>query len=283
MVDQIIDSEGIERNCGSWPNEDGAVSSFPPTDVAGSPIPVWTDDEIRSVLTDPGRRKSDIIFPSATWICDQKSTSACNGWAASGALSRARYLRGLNDNFVGSGSFVYSLVNGGRDQGSSLHDGLKALSDHGTCSQELCTANMIYPSQQPPSCRTEASKHKGLACYYCPTKQAWRTATAAGFMGICCVHAGPNFNRFTTINSGSPCTKVAGVDNGRGNHACVISDHRLIDGVEYWLLDNSWNVGWASGGRAWVRWEHFEQTFGVHDFYVCPTTAESDIPLGASG
>jgi len=124
--------------------------------------------------------------------------------------------------------------------------------------------NRIYRNQYNTRVAdAEAKKNIGLQAYRCKTKQAWRSAIAAGWMGIAAVHAD---NRVVNYR-GSGIMPVA---NGYGNHAVLISDLRLQNGTETYLLDNSWGIGWGNQGRSWVVWDHFAQTFNNHAFYVIP-------------
>ena len=198
------------------------------------------------------------------------SGNSCNGYAGAGALSKARSLRGVQDKLKLSGAFIYSLINGGRDNGSALEDGLKVIGTHGSPPESFVPWNMIYPNQQPKSAVTEAKKHRGLAAYAVQTKQGFRTALAAGFPVIVAVHAGRNFQ---TLNSQG----IAGADNGQGNHAIHCDDICIINGKEVYDAVNSWGANYGTEGRAYLTWDSFEQTFGRHTFYAIASTEESEI------
>jgi hypothetical protein len=167
---------------------------------------------------------------------------------------------------VFSGSFTYSRINRGQDNGSILEDGLRSIQENGECSVDLCKWDMIYPQMQPANAILEAAKHKGLACYRAMTRQGWRTGLAAGYMGIAAVMCGPKWDKITN--------GISGVQSGRGNHAVCIEDIRIVNGHEVYDLPNSWGHGFGEQGRTLVTWDHFEQTFGSHAFYLIPTTAE---------
>jgi hypothetical protein len=168
-----------------------------------------------------------------------------------------------------SGAFLYSLINGGRDQGSALEDGLREIERTGCCPESLVDWKGIYPKLQPANARAEAAKHKGLCAYACQTKQGFRTALAAGFPVIIAVHAGSRFQR---LNANG----IAGVDNGGGNHAIHCDDICIINGTEVYDSVNSWGLQYGQQGRAYLTWDSFAQTFGNHTFYAIGSTEEKE-------
>lgn len=263
-IDQIIDESGEVRRLGSLLPPEGFVSSFQTFEVEH---PVWDDTQIRRVITDPNRMPRRKLFGDY-WIMDQKSHGSCNGFAIAGALSRARYLRGIMDKLLLSGAFAYSTMNGGRDQGSALEDGLRNVQSIGICPADLVKWDMIYPNQQPRNAKEEAAKHKGFKCYAAQTMQGFRTGIAAGFMGVIAVHAGSNFQRLDSRG-------IAGVDNGPGNHAIGCDDLCMIGGKEVFDAVNSWNLRYGTQGRAYLTEDSFKQTFGKHTFYLVASTLEA--------
>ena len=266
LVDEFMDSHGNIRRPGSLIIPPGFVSSFPPTEAAPE-FPQWDDADIRAVISDPNRRDMVKLFPFEKYGTNQHSTSACNGFAAAGAVTRIRKLRGIDDGWVGSGSFVYSRINGHRDNGSILEDGMKAIQTTGVCSQEECPWDRIYTDQQSPAAFEQAQKHKGLAAYRAVTKQGWLTGLAAGFVGIAAITVGPKFD---VIKNG-----VAGVQQGGGNHAVLIENLAWRNGMFQFLMCNSWGSGYSENGRVWLTWDHFAQPFASHVFYLLPSSEES--------
>ena len=197
------------------------------------------------------------------------SGNSCNGYAASGSLAKARFLRGIQDKMKLSGAFIYSLINGGQDNGSALESGLKVIGTHGAPPESLVPWNMIYPKQQPSNAKAEALKHRGLKCYAVQTKQGFRTALAAGFPVIVAVQAGSKFQRLNAQG-------IASADSGGGNHAIHCDDIRIIGGQEVYDTCNSWDVTYGDQGRVLLTWDSFEQTFGRHTFYAVASTEEKD-------
>lgn len=262
-IPQIIDADGNTRRLGSLLPPPGFVSALPTFE---SEHPVWGDADIRRVIANSNRKPSRVVF-DASWVKNQGSHGSCNGFAGASALSKARVKRGLKRLDL-SGAFLYSLINGGRDNGSILSDGMEAVQTAGICPESLVGVDQIYQHLQPANARTEAAKHKGLAAYPVQTKQGFRTALAAGFVVIVAVQAGP---RFQTFNKNG----IAYVDSGSGNHAVHVDDILNIGGTEVYDMQNSWGTRFGQNGRLYLTWESFEQPFSNHVFYAIASTEEA--------
>ncbi len=261
----IVDKFGIERKCGSLLPPTNFVSSFKTYEAEK---PLFTDAEIRKIITDPNRIPARKFF-GPSWMMDQHTKGSCNGFGGAGALSKARRRRGINDNLLLSGAWLYSLINGNQDNGSALEDGLKAIQLHGCAPASLVPWDMIYQRQMPANAKAEAAKHKGLVCYAVQTKQGFRSALAAGFPVIVAVMVGNNFQR---LDFNGTC----GVDRGIGNHAIHCDDICIVGSEEVYDTCNSWGLGYGTQGRAYSRWDSFTQTFGNHTFYAIGSTEEED-------
>ena len=260
----IIDANNEPRRLGSLLPPVNLVSSLPTFEKE---FPVWNDDQIRRIVTDPNRMPSRKRFDS-TWIKNQGQYGSCNGFAGASALSKARVKRGFNRLDL-SGAYLYSRVNNGRDNGSVLADGMEAIKRFGVAPDSLVKANMIYPHLQPPNADEEAAKHKGLVAYAVQTKQGFRTALAAGFPVIVCVSAGP---RFQTYNKSG----IGYVDGGSGNHAIHCDDIQIINGTEVYDACNSWGLTFGQQGRIYLTWDSFAAPFENHVFFAIGSTFDKE-------
>lgn len=263
-IPMIIDANGDARRLGSLLPPAGFVSALPTFEKE---YPVWEDDQIRKIVTDPNRKPSRIRFDSS-WIKNQLSYGSCNGWGGASALSKGRVKRGLKRIDL-SGADLYSKINGGRDRGSMLLDALEAIQKLGVAPESLVTADMIYPHLQPQNAKTEALKHRGLVAYAVQTKQGFRTALAAGFPVIVAVQAG---SRFQTFNKSG----IAYVDSGSGNHAVHCDDIQIVNGTEVYDMANSWGLNFGQQGRLYLSWDSFAQTFTTHVFYAIGSTFDKE-------
>ena len=258
-IEEIKSRDGEIRRLGSLPMTPGMVCSAP---VYDDEFEVWDDSTIRKVITDPNRVPSRKIYTPDEWIDNQRSHGSCNGFAAAGAYSRLRYTLGLRDGFHASGAWIYSLINGGQDNGSELLRGMVVGEDVGYCSRDTVTWDMIYPKRQPlTQAKAEAAEHKGKHFYRCKTLQAFRTGLAQGWPGVAAVHVGNNYMKFRN--------GIAGVDRGQGNHAVCIDDLVIHNGTECFDQPGSWGVeGGGDQGRWLLTKDHFSQTFPNHAFYI---------------
>ena len=263
-LEEIIDASGELRRLGSLVPEQKNLLGAP---AFSSKFPTWSDDDIRKAVRDPNRKPARVMFGDK-WVHNQGSFGSCNGWATAGVYARARYRRGLMDGRQFSGSYVYSQIGGGRDQGSSLSDGMKQA-QRGVCPIELNAFDKIYPNQITQAAHDAAKKFRALpeTAFHIETMQELFTALAMGFACDAAVQAGRNF---TKLNSKG----VAGFDAGRGNHAIVLDD-LILDGSEYLMdLCNSWSLSYGIRGRSYVTKEHIAQTIQVHDCFALVDVVE---------
>lgn len=258
---EFVDKFNEVRRCGSKPKPENFVSAFKTFE---SEHPVWTDAQIHAALTNKHRRVTRKVL-GPEWITDQKSTSGCNGWAAANSFSRARFFGGKQDGKIFSGSYVYSWINGGQDNGSALEDGLKEQMTRGNVLRDRCPWNMIYRSQTKQF-DAEALLELAVDAYAVQTFQGLRTAGAAGFMLITAIQVGSRWEQLDAHG-------ISGVDNGGGNHAVCVDDMLLhpTAGIEVFDTVMDWGLQHGQQGKTYNTLAHYKQTFDRHQFYAIPT------------
>lgn len=245
----------------------GFVSSFP---SASTYLPLLDWDEIHAIAksgTMDGHKKYDARF-----ICRQRHNN-CAGASARTMVMKTIYdTRGECVNL--SDTFTYSLINGGRDQGSMLADACSSIQNRGVCLAESCGPDAIYRSQyQSAKADLEAKRFRVAECYAIRDtgdEQTWLmlwSALALGWKVGVAVQAG---GKFDDLDSNGIC----GVDRGRGNHA-VHSDGLIeIGGKLIATSANTWGTSFGMSGRMNLRQEHFAETIGVHEHYVIRTALD---------
>ncbi len=261
----VTDWQGDERRMGSLPDRDvplALVTFEEALEAAGEAL--LTDAQIEEICRSgvmDGRAKF-----GSTMVDNQNTHGSCNGFLEAGVLGCARVRRGEPFEFL-SGAYAYSLMNGGRDQGSQLAAGLAGVAG-GVCRRELCNWRQIYPHlYDRAACAADAKRFRGFLQYPCATLRGLWSGLAMGFDGGVAVHAA---GRFMSTDS----TGMAGVANGGGNHAV------RCDGIVWGPNGptgtgvNSWGTGYGDGGRMLMDERHFAQTFRNHQFWILPTTTD---------
>lgn len=227
---------------------------------------VWSKPEIIDAIKAKKQRRRD-IFKGNNWICNQRSVGSCNAAAAVGALRRARFLRGIdnNDSVKLSWEFLYAQINRGRDNGSLLDEGMVALRDIGACPLDLQKHPInqhIYKKYYTPEDYRDAALFQARSPFPLDTEEELATLILSG-IGAAVVAVDAN-NSFMKLDKNGIC----GGGNGPGNHAVGADDVDIIDGELVFDMFNSWDLSYGEDGRAYLTWKrHFTKTVKYHRFY----------------
>lgn len=225
---------------------------------AATGLAVMTPEEIK-VAAQAKQRARDIF--TVEWIKDQKSHGSCNGFAGTEALERARHKRGL-PRVVLSGASLYSLINGGEDEGSALEDGMKALMNIGLLTEAEAGWNDIYKDARGQS--PTRARFRALECYQVNSEAELATGLVNEFTAVVAVDVTNNFYRLSRNG-------VAGGSSGPGNHS-VCADDVLYDGALGGFkfdMPNSWNTTYGEQGRAYLTWkDNLRSCVNYHRFYL---------------
>lgn len=242
--------------------EPGMVSAFP---VYADAAPMLTRAGIEDIAKNGRQRGADKF--DATFIKDQNGYGACQGFASAAAVTRARIRRGLNRVDL-SGSYAYSLVNGGRDRGSMLEDGMRVCAERGYATEATVPRNAIYRTRYDTAkADAEALRFRAFEVYAVRTHDELFSALALGFDCVVAVHADNGFMRLDSRG-------VAQGGNGSGNHA-VSCDGLWWDGELIADGYNSWNLSYGKDGRMGLTWrQHFANTANSHVYYAIRSTVD---------
>lgn len=225
----------------------------------------WSKQEILDAIKGKPAKARDTF--SGDWILNQKSLGSCNAAAAVAALRRAMFRSGRNTVPQFSWEFLYAQINGGRDQGSMLDDGMQALLNIGvpTLNPQKHPLNRHYlKNDYSPEEYNEAKSNRAEQCYEIDTEIDLATLVLSRQgAAIVAVHVGSNF--MSLDRNG-----FAGVDNGPGNHAVCVDDVALFDGgLLGFDMPNSWGTSFGEGGRAYLSWNgHMARTNEYHCLYA---------------
>lgn len=248
---------GIPRILNKLPPVTAKRAAFPPFGVALAPSvdpAQWVEIDRRRQFT-------------AEWLIDQKSHGSCVGFGTAGALMRAIAMSGGKMVRL-SGAYIYSWINGGRDQGAMISDGLKAAMEHGACLETTVGYDSIYRSQTKKG-DAEAARYKIFEAYHADNFQELMSGIQMGWIGVGAVQVGNNYSRLDSDG-------VAGFDAGPGNH-CIHFDgvHKLPSGE--WVLDSpgSWGTAFGDNGRAYFRKRHIDSV--QQDCFVIRAAAQDPL------
>lgn len=239
---QFIDlGDGVKRYLASIPSNGKMKASLPNYEAAG--LPMFDKKDYFEV----NRRGMGTVFDT---IFDQNGHGSCvgNGWA--GALMRVRALSGAKPVVLSPG-FYYSLINGNRDNGANISDGIEAGQGRGTCLFSTVGQDPIYQSRISAAAKAEALNFRLGAAYHCTSFAQVLSAIMTGrFLPVYGYQVGRNFMRADSYG-------VAGHDRGQGNH-CNHADGVKLLSDGRWVLDdvNSWNRSFMDNGRCYIDEQH---------------------------
>lgn len=204
----------------------------------------------------------------AGWIGNQNGYGSCNGYAGAKALQRARFTRRLKP-VVLSGEGLYGQINGGRDQGSMLVDGMKAIETTGVPTEAtIPPRQLIYASRFPSNWKEEAGRFKADECYQLLDEMDLVTALVLDFQCVVGVHAGSNWTRMDA-------NEMVPYSPGPGNHAVGVDDVRYRGDRFEFEHYGSWGASVHKNGRAFLTWEgHLASTIRNHGFYAIRSTKD---------
>jgi len=202
------------------------------------------------------------------WIKNQGRRGSCNAYAAASATERARDTRRLPRVKLGP-EFLYAQINGGRDRGSQLAAGMKAMESIGCPPKEFVQYESYLKRQQSPEAVANAGRFKILEPYAINSEEELATALALGFPCVVACHV---TNAWMKLDSNG----VVLATNGPGNHAICVDDVRVNSQGEY-EFDHagSWSTRYGDNGRGWTTWRrHYRTPSRYHQFYAIRSTID---------
>ena len=212
----------------------------------------------------------------SSWTKNQNGWGKCASSAATYGVEKARYVTG-QPRVELSDDYLYSLVNGGRDRGSTLSENLRAITQRGIATRRTVKEGQIYRSKYNTSqADKEALRMRAHEGFATPSEQEVVAALLSGKPVIIAIHVGRNWKRFDSNG-------VLIGDRGPGNH----SEH--LDHVRYnrqkgrfeFREHSSHGLSQGEGGFFWVVWDqHLATVHSSHTFYAVPSAIQD--PFGLS-
>jgi hypothetical protein len=231
--------------------------------------PMLDREKIVDIIKDPRRKSGRRLF-GPEFIKNQKHLGACNGFACASVVEKTRVRRGRKLVKM-SGFAMYSAINGGRDHGSMLEDGMKWMTDKGV--------PVELPNEQPEfrwnrisqAQKDSMSQNKAVECYHLTTELELASACASGFDCVIAVHAS---DRWMQLDKDG----VSAESHGVGNHSVHVDDVIVLPSGEFAFdMANSWALTFGQQGRSYQTWKrHLRSTVENHYFFAVRSTTDGD-------
>lgn len=210
------------------------------------------------------------IFTWQRYGLDQDGIGSCVAQSTVGALAKVRTLLGMKHVLL-SPAALYAQINGGRDQGAIISEGVDAAAKTGTCPFDVLGQKPFYSWQIPASTKAMYPRFRAAAVYHVDTWEELGSALQTGrYLAVFGVQVGRNFGVFDRHG-------VSGHDRGPGNHALHADGMALLpDGR--WVLDvpNSWGEEWGpwKNGRVYLDRNHLFANGDMPDCCVIRAATE---------
>lgn len=233
----------------------------------------YTFEQIKYLLGNSERTPRREKFAGRDWIGNQGNLGSCNGYAGAKALEKARVLRGLSHVKL-SGEYLYGRINGGRDQGSMLDDGMEELEKFGCATEATTERRKFYTPRTVPEAAKQEAKRFRARCRRIDTEIQFASALIRDWVIVNAVHVGGGYQRLDKDG-------VRGASLGDGNHATHCVDLRIRSDEFQFDEAGSWDLANGDGGYAWITWKkHLRTTVDKHCYYAIEFT--SDDPQDAT-
>jgi len=224
-------------------------------------------------------REIDLAPTYNNRILNQGSTSACVGHGcASGMELVWKQLGNPPQEFTPF--FIYGLINGGRDAGAMISNGLMALKRYGAALNGSLPAGVMFQNQFPQEAMTQAMRFRLSMAFKCGNFDEICQAVNLGFAAPVGLMVGDNFSM---VDANGVCPLRT---SGGGGH-CVLGVGLKKHPSYGWLLkiQNSWGERFGNKGHAYLRREHFSQmapdAFAIQAAFDDPqdTKPDDNVPV----
>lgn len=233
----------------------------PSTSLGSNPVPVTLQRSIPGATATPqsGRLPSRVdhraLLPKPGY---QDRINSCVGWAAAYAARTflENYHRGWGTDGpdkIFSPSFVYNLINGGQDRGSSIIHAMDLMRTQGVATLRTMPYTLDFTQQPSTEARREAVRFtaEGYERLDPRNIDSIKAVLASGNVVIFGMRTHENFTQYR----GGVYNRVEGAN--LGGHAMALIGYD--DGRQAFLLINSWSERWGEQGYGWIAYPTFAE------------------------
>jgi len=176
-------------------------------------------------------------------MLDQGQEGSCVGHGSCAAQMLARSMSGQTVRHL-SPTFIYSLIDGGSDNGAEPADAAMTLTTKGVCLMNEFGEGEYLASKIPTGAYTTAERFKALEIYSCANFDEVVSAFLLGFSVFDTIMVGA---RFDSLDSDG----VPPVAIGPGNHCTALGESLKQTSTGLWVVEhrNSWGTAWGLNGR----------------------------------
>ena len=219
------------------------------------------------------------VIPRTQWVTvsrprvevpllDQGQESSCVGHGSCTGQMLGRSISGQTFQLL-SPTFIYSLIDGGADNGADPADAATTLMTKGVCLMSEFGEGEYLASRIPTTAYSTAERFKALEVYSCSNFDEVVSAFLLGFSVFDTIMVGARFNNLDS--DGVPPVAI-----GPGNHCTALGESLKQTGSGLWVVEhrNSWGAGWGLNGRFFQSEAHCTRQGSNYEAYAIKSVAD---------
>lgn len=213
-------------------------------------------------------------------VYDQGNLGSCTANALAGCYQIREIEENMKNQFTPSRLFIYycernieGTVN--QDSGALMADGIKVITKVGVCDEKIWPYDISKFNVKPPQiCYVKALKNKCLTAMAISNNiDQLKISLSKGYPIVLGISVYESFESETTAETG--IISVPNINNEQylGGHAVCLVGWQKINNKEYFILRNSWGVGWGyqKSGYAMIPSEYLANPNLASEFYSIQT------------